>query len=102
MEVQTIKTNQGKVKIVVNDFLYIKNKNLTTSICWECVRRRRDNCKATVKTDMNNQNPEIIGDNSHAPSATEVAVTKCRQTMKERARNTRENPIRSWLLKLNN
>ena len=102
MEVQTIKTNQGKVKIVVNDFLYIKNKNLTTSIRWECVRRRRDNCKATVKTDMNNQNPEIIGDHSHAPSATEVAVTKCRQTRKERARNTRENPIRSWLLKLNN
>ena len=92
MEVQTIKTNQGKVKIVVNDFLYIKNKNLTTSIRWECVRRRRDNCKATVKTDMNNQNPEIIGDHSHAPSATEVAVTKCRQTMKERARNTREKP----------
>ena len=90
MEVQTIKTNQGKVKIVVNDFLYIRNKNLTTSIRWECVRRRRDNCKATVKTDMNIQNPEIIGCDSNAPSATEIVVTICRQTIKERARNTKK------------
>ena len=70
----------------------LKIKNLTTSICWECVRRRRDNCKATVKIDMNIQNPDMIGDHSHAPSVTEVAVTRSRQTMKERARNSREKP----------
>ena len=92
MEVQIIKTNKGKVKIAVDNFLYYRSKDLAAGIRWECCRRQHDRCKAAVKTNFNMTNPVLLGDHTHNSHPSEIEIAKCRQEMKERAKNSREKP----------
>lgn len=45
-KIEIIKTDRGGLKIVFNDYMYTKQKNLANNkIRWECVEKKRKNVK---------------------------------------------------------
>ena len=50
-------------------------------------------CQAYIKTTLNYGDPEFVSDHCHPSNETEVNVIKFRRRVKERAQNTRENPM---------
>lgn len=72
--------------------MYIKKEILKAGNHWECVKRRRDNCHATVKTDLQMKNPVVSGEHNQNGDAANVAIARCRQELKNTAKNSRAKP----------
>ena len=88
-----INSNKGNNKIIHNNFMFVKKKELKCgSIVWECTKRRRSGCKASLKTDQFMNGPVLSGEHNHTSSAAIVNVEKVRQTLKQRCVNSKERP----------
>ena len=58
MEVQVLTTSKGNPMLYIQNYLYVKKKDLVNKIRWDCVKKRTDlKCRAYVKTTFNNENP---------------------------------------------
>ena len=58
---------------------------------WECILRRKDNqCKAMIKLFPTDEFIEQVNEHTHAPSQTEVEVTKVKSRIKRKATTTLE------------
>ena len=56
---------------------------------WECILWRKDGkCRATVKISPTDEFIEHVNDHTHAPSPTQVEVTKIKVGMKHKAKTT--------------
>ena len=56
---------------------------------WECILWRKDGkCRATVKISPTDKFIEHVNDHTHAPSPTQVEVTKIKVGMKHKAKTT--------------
>ncbi len=87
-----IRTNKGNAKLCYENHMYIKKKEHSDGIRWECVRRRRNTCRATLKTGLDMENAVVSGLHNHNSSAASVTVEKVRQTLKTRAAEAHERP----------
>ena len=41
MEVQVLTTTEGKPMLCIENYLYVKNKNLVNKIRWDCLKKNR-------------------------------------------------------------
>ena len=61
--------------------------------CYECVLRRKNGqCKVSIKVDENNEFVEQVNEHTHAPSQTQVEVTKVTVSIKRKAETTTDMP----------
>ena len=73
MEVQVLTTTKGKPMLCIENYLYVKNKNLVNQIRWDCLKKRTDlRCQAYVKTTLNYGDPEFVSDHCYPSNETEV------------------------------
>ena len=49
---EIIKTSHGKDKICLDGHMYVQKLSRKEWIRWECVKRRREGCKASFTTDI--------------------------------------------------
>lgn len=92
MEFTTTEKNQQK--LIRNGYIYVFKKMLANDVkCYECVLRRKNGqCKVLVKLDMNDEFVEQVNEHTHAPSQTEVEVTKIKANIKRKAETTTDTP----------
>ena len=89
-----ITSSKGGRKLVIEGYIYCKNKSLTNgSSCWECEERRSKNgCNARVTL---YENEEIIkgpSEHKHPPKPENIAVGKIRSNMRRMANETTSTP----------
>ena len=67
-------TERGARKLIRNGYQYVKQKDVANGlISWECIERRKGNCKAKVKLNAIDDFLEQVQEHTHALSATELA-----------------------------
>ena len=85
-----VHSNHGKMKLVYQGYVYVKQKDLVNGVVsYECEKRRHSNCKAKVKVRGN----EVVGhvnDHTHAADPSRHEVLTVRQDIKRRAIDTEE------------
>ena len=57
---------------------------------WECIERRKGNCKAKVKLNAIDDFVEQVQEHIHAPSTTRCELTKVRASIKRKASATHD------------
>ena len=75
----------GNDMFIYNGFMYTSKKKSITSIRWEC-RKAKEGCKGGVTPDVPMGNPRNPAVHNHLASDADIELTKCRQRMKEAAR----------------
>ena len=88
------KTEKGQRKLIRNGYIYVFKKMLANEVSsWECILCRKGNqCKATIKLSPTDEFIEQVNEHTHAPSQTEVEVTKVKSRIKRKATTTLETP----------
>lgn len=97
MEAATVASIRGKNKILLNGFLYVKQKNLANNVVsFECERRRGSGkglseCKAKVK--VNGDDLSVVSylhEHSHAADGARCEMVQARARIKRKAEETEE------------
>ena len=71
-------TERGARKLIRNEYQYAKQKYLPNELTsWECIKRRRRNCKAKVKLNAIDDFVERVQEHTHA-----LSVTRCELTVR--------------------
>ena len=84
-------TEKGQRKIIRNGFLYMFQKTLAEDkTSWECVLRRKGQCKARIKLSANGDFLEETNVHTHAPSPAQCEVAKVKANIKRRAETTQD------------
>lgn len=98
MEPETVPSIRGNNKILLNGYVYVKQKLLANNvISYECERRRgkgigMSQCKAKVKLNSDLSVVGYLNEHSHAADDARVEVLKVRENIKRRAEQTDETP----------
>ena len=96
VEMETVVSIRGKRKIMLNGYVYVKQKNLAKgAISYECELRRGSGrtgsiCKARVKLAHDLSILEFVNEHSHAPNEAHCEVLQVRAHIKRRAVQTEE------------
>ena len=78
-------------KLIRNGYQYVKQKDLPNGLTlWECIERRKGNCKAKVKLNAIDDFVGQVQEHTPTPSATRCELTKVRVTIKRKASNTHD------------
>ena len=88
------KTEKGQRKLIRNRYIYVFKKILANEVSsWNCILRRKGNqCKATIKLSPADEVIEPVNEHTHAPSQTEAEVTKVKSRIKRKATTTLKTP----------
>ena len=71
--------------LIRNGFRYVFQKELSNNLqSWECVLRRKGQCKAKIKLHMNGELVWKINEYTHPPSQDEIEVIKIKASIKQR------------------
>jgi len=88
-----VTTEKGKRKILHNGYIYVFQKDLANEIrCYECDLRRKGQCKAKIKLDLNDEVVEELNQHTHPPSQVQTELAKVRNDMKAAAETTLDTP----------
>lgn len=88
--VQLLKTERGHVKLVYQNFDYVKKReNKDGKIVWHCAV---SGCHGKLRTDCppNYRHPEVTSNHNHSYDPARVPLLECRQAMKEMVKNDPE------------
>lgn len=89
--------------LIKDGYTYVFQKTLSNEVkSYECVLRRKGQCKARVKLSANDEFLEQFNDHTHPPSQTKVEVTKVKAKVKERASTSNETPQQVLAAELQN
>ena len=84
---------RGGQKILLDGFIYTKKKESADGIIWRCAERNGIiPCSASMKSDLNLQNPQLLKQHIHGANHNKVNVQKCRHEMKVRAKTSLDKP----------
>ena len=88
-----ITTERGARMLILNGFRYVFQKELSNNLQpWECVLRRKGQCKAKIKLHMNGEFVGEINEHTQPPSKDQIEVTKIKASIKRRSQATHETP----------
>ena len=78
-------------KLIRNEYQHVKWKDLANALTsWECIERRKGNCKAKVKLNAIYDFVVQVQEHTHAPSATRCESAKKRASIKRNASTTHD------------
>jgi hypothetical protein len=89
-----IKTSRGGEKMILNNFIYRKNKNgANGQIYWICVNKKTPGikCPGYATTDAE-KNATMTQEHNHAPSPTQVEIANLRQSFRQAASTSTDPP----------
>ncbi|KAG1667386.1 hypothetical protein GQR58_018489 [Nymphon striatum] len=89
--IEAIQTTRGGIKLCHEGHMYTKKLQRQAKVWWACVRRS-DGCKGSLSTDLARENPRPGQAHDHPHDNDGIEVTKERDVMKRRARDTRDKP----------
>ena len=98
MELETVASIRGKNKVILNGFVYIKQKELANNVVsYECERRRGagknlSECKAKIRLNEDLSVVSCLHEHTHAADLVHGEVLKIRASIKRKAENTEETP----------
>lgn len=79
-------------KLLKNGYMYLFQKMLADVVTsWECVHRRKGQCKARVRLTVMDQFIEKTNEHTHAPSQVGCQVTKVESGIKCKAETTNDS-----------
>ena len=79
-------TERGARKLIRNGYQCVKQKDLTNGLkSWECIERRKTNCKAKVKLNAIDDVEEQVQEHTYALSTTRCELTNVRASIKRKA-----------------
>ena len=82
--------------LIRNGFRYVFQKELSNNLqSWECVLRRKGQCKTKLKLHMNGEFVGEINEHTHPPSQDQIEVTKIKASIKRRSQATHDTPQQS-------
>ena len=80
-------TERRARKLFKDGYIYLLKKPCK----WECKLRRKGECRASIKLDELDNFVEQVNEHTH-PSATKCEITKIKESIKRRARDSLDNP----------
>ena len=84
-------SQKGKQKVLYNRYIYVFQKDLANNIrSFECELRRKGQCKARAKLDLNDDIVEEMNEHTQPPSQNKVDLAKVKTNLKRRAETTLE------------
>ena len=84
-------TEKGARKLIRNGYQYVKQKDLANRLTsWECIERRKENCKTKMKLNAIDDFVEQVQEQTHAPPGTRCDLTKVRKNIKRKASATHD------------
>ena len=84
-------TGRGARKLIKNGYQYVKQKDFANRLTsWECIERRKRNCKVKLKLNAIDDSVEQVQELTHAPSANRCELTKVRTRIKRKASTTHD------------
>lgn len=84
-------TEKGQRKLIRDGYMYNFQKNLANDVTsWECVLRRKGECKSKVKLSPTGEFIEQFNEHTHPPSQTACEVAKVKANIKRKAVTTQE------------
>ena len=86
--------SQGGARMLIRiGFRYVVQKEPSNNLqSWECVLRRKGQCKAKVKLHMNGEPVEESNEHTHPSLQVEIEVTKAKASVKRRSQATHDTP----------
>ena len=86
--------SQGGARMLIRiGFRYVVQKEPSNNLqSWECVLRRKGQCKAKVKLHMNGEPVEESNEHTHPSLQVEIEVTKIKASIKRRSQATHDTP----------
>ena len=85
--------SQGARMLIRIGFRYVVQKEPSNNLqSWECVLRRKGQCKAKVKLHMNGEPVEESNEHTHPSLQVEIEVTKIKASIKRRSQATHDTP----------
>ena len=88
---EVIQSNKGGQKILYGGHQYTKQIAKNNSIRWRCVKRTLG-CKGCLTTTLTLENPVVSTPHMHDPCDAKVQATKCKASMKQRAKESFDKP----------
>ena len=90
-KMEFVKGTKGSLQIVLDGYVYVKNKTLSSGITyWECTQRRSiDGCKGRIVVAPDDVFLRQACEHSHPPDPEKVAILKSRGAMKTDAESTK-------------
>src|SRR5438132_4762905 len=91
---EVVTSLRGGIKINVHGYLMVKDKNRNNKYYWYCEQRDALQCKGRATTILNGEQHYLqdTSDHNHAPEASRFDIVKTINTMKEKARETDDQP----------
>lgn len=88
---EVIRSQKGNHKVIYNGYIYVYQKELANDLrSFECENRRKGQCKAKVKVDLNDDIVAELNEHTHPPSQEKVALVKVKTNLKRRAETSLE------------
>lgn len=85
------RTEKGARKLLNDGYIYIFQKNLANDLTsWECVDRRKGQCKARVKLTIMDEFVQQVNEHTHPPSQVKCEVAKVTASVKLRAETSND------------
>jgi len=95
VKMEFITTQKGQRKILLEGYLYVKQKNLANGVeSYECEKRRQNNCnqgecRAIIKV-LGDRLIDKLHEHTHGPSPSETESRKIMCAIKHRAEETND------------
>lgn len=84
-------TEKGSRKLIRNGYMYVFQKNLANDLTsWECILRRRGQCKEKVKLTLTDNFVEEVNVHTHPPSQPQVEVAQVKASIKRKTETTND------------
>ena len=86
-------TETGARKLLKNGYIYLFKKNVANGMTsWECELRRKGQCRTSIKLNELDNFVEQVNEHTHPPSVTKCEITKVKESIKRRERDSLDNP----------
>ena len=85
---EIIPSNRGGSKLCYQGYMYTKHATRKTNQCWNFFKRSSTECRGSLSTTLQNENPVPGQPHNHAPSDTSIKYSKARNAMKDLPTNT--------------
>ena len=73
-----------------------KHSTRESSIWWKCTWRSSHQCRGSLKTNLQKENPQVGQPHNHPPNQNQVQLAKVRLAMKRQATETRDKPSQTF------
>ena len=91
---EIIKNQKGGIKILFEEYVYTKKATKPTRIRWECSQRTFHSCKGAITTNLEMSDIRFTSGHSHPANENFTEACKLRQSLKDMAQKTRDDPAR--------